>query len=141
MHKREINPSLYDTVQSLEASIIKASSHPVLRIRIWDSVLFYPLNLGSGINFFRTRIPDMRPVLSIRDVLSRIWIRTCFHPGSCLKRGMQTYRYFFLAFYGFRSKVLVVVIVIPDPGGKKAPDPDPQHLRLWTSFFFRLHLY
>jgi hypothetical protein len=24
---------------------------------------------------------------------------------------------------------------IPDPGGKKAPDPDPQHLRLWTSFF------
>jgi hypothetical protein len=41
---------------------------------------------------------------------------------------MQTY--FYLASYGFWSKALVSVIVkkirkkfIPDPGGKKAPDP------------------
>jgi hypothetical protein len=60
-------------------------------------------------------------------------------PGTFMKSGMQTY--FFLAFYAFRSKALVLVIVIkirdprsgiqdpekfildPDPGGKKAPDP------------------
>jgi hypothetical protein len=52
--------------------------------------------------------------------------------------------YFFLAFYAFRSKVLVLVIVnkiqdpekfIPDPGGKKAPDPDLQHwFLLLTSY-------
>jgi hypothetical protein len=37
--------------------------------------------------------------------------------------GLQTY--FFLASYGFRSKVLVFVIFkkIPDPGSKIAPDP------------------
>jgi hypothetical protein len=62
-----------------------------------------------------------------------------------MKSGIQTYRYFFLASYAFRSKVLVLVLVIvkkirdprsgirkkfiPDPGGKKQRilDPDPQH--------------
>jgi hypothetical protein len=52
-----------------------------------------------------------------------------------MKSGMQNY--FFLAYYAFRSKVLVLVIVkkirdpekntpgirIPYPGGKKASDP------------------
>jgi hypothetical protein len=59
--------------------------------------------------------------------------------GAYMKNGMQTY--FFLASCAFRSKVLVLVIVkkirvprsgirknsslirIPDPGGKKTPDP------------------
>jgi hypothetical protein len=44
-------------------------------------------------------------VLRIRDVFS--WIRKFFHPGSYMKSGTQT----FLASYGFRSKVLVLVIV------------------------------
>jgi hypothetical protein len=41
---------------------------------------------------------------------------------------------FFLASYAFRSKVFKVKKIrdpekkfIPDPGGKKEPDPDPQH--------------
>jgi hypothetical protein len=61
-------------------------------------------------------IPD--PTISS----SRIRIQTFFHPGSYMKSGMQT---FFSASYAFRSKVLVLVTVkkIPDPGGKKAPDP------------------
>jgi hypothetical protein len=71
------------------------------------------------------------------DALSRIQFQTFSHPGSYIKRGMQTN--FFLAFYGFRSKVLVIVkkkirdprsgsgknlsrIRIPDPGAKKLPD-------------------
>jgi hypothetical protein len=88
-------------------------------------------------------------VLQIRDVLSpipesdptifssRIPDPNIFNPGSSIKNGMQTY--FFLASYAFRSKVFVLVIVkktrdprsgrnssrirIPEPGGKKAPDP------------------
>ncbi len=31
----------------------------VLRIRIWDLVLFWPLDPGSGIGFFGSRIPDL----------------------------------------------------------------------------------
>jgi hypothetical protein len=71
---------------------------------------------------------------------SRVRIRTFFHPGSYIKIGMQTY--FCLASYGFRSKVLVLVKKIQDPGsgknkvhprsgsgGKKHRLPDPQH---WT---------
>jgi hypothetical protein len=46
-------------------------------------------------------IPVSKAVLRIRDVLSRIRIRPLLHPGS-------------------RIRIL-------DPGGKKAPDPDPQH--------------
>jgi hypothetical protein len=51
-----------------------------------------------------------------------------------MKSGMQTE--FFLASYGFKSIGLVLVkkrsVIrkkssrIPDQGGKKAPDPDPQ---------------
>jgi hypothetical protein len=59
------------------------------------------------------------------------------NPGFYKKSGMKTY--FYLSSYAFRSKVLVIVIVkkirdqgsgkhsswirIPDPGGKKAPEP------------------
>jgi hypothetical protein len=49
-------------------------------------------------------------------------------PGSYMKSGMLTY--LFLASFAFRSKVLVESKrsgirekFIPDPGGKKAPDP------------------
>jgi hypothetical protein len=46
-------------------------------------------------------------------------------PGSYIKSGMQTY--FFVASYGFRSKVIVLVIVkkirLPE---KIHPDPDPE---------------
>jgi hypothetical protein len=71
--------------------------------------------------------------LWIRDVLSQIWICPFSHPGSgskhffipvpgsYMKSGMQTY--FFLAFYAFRSKVLVLVI----PVVKKIRDPEKIH--------------
>jgi hypothetical protein len=53
-----------------------------------------------------------------------------------MNSGMQTF--FFLASYGFMSKVLVLFIPVvkkirdpenffPDPGVIKAPVPDPQH--------------
>jgi hypothetical protein len=50
-----------------------------------------------------------------------------------MKSGMQTYRYFFLAAYAFRRKVLGIdkkirdpeknLSLMPYPGGKKAPHP------------------
>jgi hypothetical protein len=60
-------------------------------------------------------------------------------PGSYMKSGMHSYRYFFLAFYAFRSKFLVYAfkskfLVVAkqirdpkkftlDPGSNKAPNP------------------
>jgi hypothetical protein len=86
---------------------------------------------GSGM-FYHGSLSRIRPISHPGSGSKPFFIPD---PGSYIKSGMQTY--FFLAANAFRSKVIVKKIRVPrsgirkkfnpDPGGKKAPDPDPQN--------------
>jgi hypothetical protein len=76
----------------------------VLELLAESSCLFYGIKIGYSSSLTLTskssKVSDIITELRIRDVLSRIRIRPLLHPGS-----------------GSRIR-------IPDPGGKKAPDPE-----------------
>jgi hypothetical protein len=79
----------------------------VLRIRIRDPVLFYPLDPGSGMNFFR--IPDPEGMFFWRDFLKN----PCSFIFLLIKLVPET----------IRSKKKVGLIRDPDPD-EKFRDPD-----------------
>jgi hypothetical protein len=81
----------------------------------------------------RCFIPD--PDLTIFS--SRIRIQTYSHPGAYMKSGMQNYQYSFLCFQEQSLSLIQIDLgsgnrkkFIPDPGGKKAPDPESRSVTL-----------
>jgi hypothetical protein len=104
-----------------------------------------PLNWQPGKSFFLVRY---RSVLWIRDVLSRIRIRPLLHPGSGSRiLGVKKHRIPDPTYFCIKAINKFCLLIpnpdptiapsrIPDPGGKKAPDPDPQHWYRYRKIVF-----
>jgi hypothetical protein len=83
-------------------------------------------------NSQRKRVRNRRVVLRIRDPDLKLF----FYPGSgskhfsfriLHKKGITNKKFLFSGFLWVSAASLHSRIRIPDPGGKKAPDPYPQH--------------
>jgi hypothetical protein len=107
---------IYNTIP-VPVKFVRESERPCAEVFHFKLVKLVAkfLSLNCVLKNFHT---DKRlPGPSVADPGCFIRIQTFFHPGSYMKVGMQTY--FFLASYAFRSKVLVIVKKIRDPGSGK----------------------